>query len=400
MKKFIFTFLIVSLLIYNVIAQEGYQFKEVNRLAATSVKNQYKSGTCWSWAATSFFESEALRLGIKEVPDLAPMYAVRLMYKEKAIKYVRMQNKTNLGSGGEMHDVLHTIINYGYVPTEVYPGLNYGENNHVHAEIDKVIKTYCDGVISAYSEVNANGNAGISTAWINGLDGILDAYFGVVPQKFSYKGKEFTPKSLASEYLKIKPEDYLSFTSFSHHLFYQECIVEIPDNWLWEKWHNIPLNELEMIIDNALKKGYTVGWAADVSEKGFASRQGVAVVPAESLEDVSGTERSKWENITEQELANLRYSFVKPMPEMEITQENRQAAFDRQYTTDDHSMHIVGAATDQNGTKYYIVKNSWDEYNKYGGYFYASRAFVQYKTIAIMVHKDAVPADILKKIKK
>ena len=399
MKKIISSLVIIIAINSLIQAQNAYVFKEQNRLENTSVKNQHKSGTCWSWAATSYFESEALRLGVKNAPDLSPMYAVRLMYKEKAIKYIRMSGKTNLGAGGEMHDVLHTIKKYGIVPTEVYEGLNYGESNHVHAEIDQVIKDYCDAVLSGYNSSNKRSNAGFSTAWINGLDGILDAYFGKVPEKFNYKGKEYTPLTFASDYLKLKTDDYLNFTSFNHHQpFYDEFILEIPDNWLWKELINIPLNELEAIIDNALKNGFTVGWAADVSEKGFSSRQGIAVVPAESLAEVSGTERSKWENISEEELSTQKYLFNQPLPEKKITQEIRQIAFDRQYTTDDHAMHLVGWATDQNGSKYYIIKNSWGEYNKYNGYFYASKAYVLYKTLAILIHKDAVPKNILKKL--
>jgi bleomycin hydrolase len=400
MKKIFISFIFSVLALSFVQAQAGYVFKDQTRLPTTSVKNQYKSGTCWSWSATSFFESEAMRLGVKNVPDISPMYAVRNMYKEKAIKYVRMQGKTNLGSGGELHDVLYTIKKYGMVPTEVYPGLNYGEENHVHAEIDEVIKDYCDGVLKAYTEGNSNGTAGLSTAWINGLDGILDAYFGKNPEKFTYQGKEYTPKTFASDYMKINPDNYMSLTSFTHHPFYENFILEIPDNWLWASLENVPLNELESTIDNALKNGYTVAWAADVSEKGFAARQGIAVIPAETKADISGTERAKWENISEEELNQQKYQFNQPLPEKEITQENRQIAFDRQYTTDDHGMHIVGWATDQNGAKYYIVKNSWGEYNKYNGYFYASRAFVLYKTTAIMVNKESVPKDIAKKFIK
>ena len=377
---------------------QGYQFTEKVNLPHTSVKNQYRSGTCWSWSGISFFESEALKNGV-EVPDLAPMFVVRNMYREKAIKYVRMQGKTNLGPGGELHDVQHCLKEYGIVPMEVYPGLNYGEDNHIHGEIDEVIKDYCDGVIKAYENGNKRHSARLSTAWIKGLDGILDAYFGKLPEKFTYKGKEYTPKSFLKDYLKINPDDYVELSSFTHHPFYQPFIIEIPDNWLWASVDNVPLNDMMAIVDNALNSGYTVGWAADVSEKGFVSREGIAVVPATQMDDLAGTERSRWENIKPEDLKLYNEEFKKkPMPEKTITQEMRQEAFDRQSTTDDHGMHLIGIATDQNNTPYYIVKNSWDKYNKYDGYFYASKPYVAYKTTAIMVNKNAIPKAIRKKL--
>ncbi len=398
MKKL--SFLLIILFISPLLAiSQGYQFTEKINLPHTSVKNQYRSGTCWSWSGISFFESEALKNGVKKVPDLAPMFVVRNIYKEKAIKYVRMQGKTNLGGGGELHDVQHCLKVYGIVPMSVYPGLNYGEKKHVHGELDEVIKDYCDGVIKAYENANKRGHGRISTAWIAGLDGILDAYFGKLPQNFTYNGKNYTPKSFLSGYLKINPDNYVELSSFSHHPFYKPFKIEIPDNWLWANVENVPLNDMMSIIDNALSNGFTVGWAADVSETGFASRVGIAVIPATKLEDLSGTDRSRWENIKANDLTPQSKEFKqKPMPEKQITQQMRQIAFDRQETTDDHGMHLIGTAVDQNGSPYYIVKNSWGDYNKYHGYFYVSKPFVAYKTTAIMVNKKAIPKAVSKKL--
>jgi len=395
MKKL--SFILVFLLTFPILAiSQGYQFTEKVNLPHTSVKDQYRSGTCWSWSGISFFESEAQKNGV-DVPDLAPMFVVRNMYKEKAVKYIRMQGKTNFGAGGELHDVQHCLKKYGIVPMDVYQGLNYGEKKHNHGELDMVLKNYCDGVIKAYENANKRGHGRISTAWINGLDGILDAYFGQLPQKFSFKGKEYTPKSFLKDYLKINPDNYVELSSFTHHPFYKPFILEIPDNWMWASVENVPLNDMMSIIDNAFKSGYTVAWAADVSEKGFVAKEGIAVIPAESKEDLGGTELSRWTNVSDKDFGSSEFKH-KPMPEKTITQKMRQAEFNRQTTTDDHGMHLIGTAIDQNNTPYYIVKNSWNKYNKYDGYFYASKPYVAEKTTAIMVNKKAIPKAILKKL--
>ena len=250
------------------------------------------------------------------------------------------------------------------------------------------------------TSVVQNKDRKISTAWSIAFDKSADAYFGDIPEEFKYAGKKYTPKTFLSDFAAgINPDDYAEITSFSHHPFYQQFILEVPDNWLWEKVYNVPLNELQQIIDNSLDKGYTVAWAADVSEKGFAtSQKGIAVIPESSKEDMSDAEIKKWEKLSESDKEKELYKLSKPGKEKVITQEMRQAAFDSQETTDDHAMHIIGLAKDQNGTPYYKIKNSWGPYNSYDGYFYASMPYIQYKTTAILVNKNSVPPEIRKKL--
>ena len=370
----------------------SYKFTLVKELPHTSVKDQYRSGTCWSFASASFIESELLRMGKPEV-DISEMFLVNHCYRDKADRYVRMQGNTNFGGGGLLHDILYVMKNYGLVPETTYPGLSYGEKKHVHGEVDNLLKNMVTSVVQ-------NRNHKISPVWSVAFQKSADAYFGDFPDEFKYQGKKYTPKTFVSDYCGgINADDYVEITSFTHHPFYQQFVLEVPDNWLWEKLYNVPLNELQLIIDNALDKGYTVGWASDTSERGFAtSQKGVAVVPEFSKADLSDAEVAKWDKLSESEKDKELYKLSKPGKEKLITQELRQAAFDSQETTDDHAMHIIGTAKDQNGTPYYKIKNSWGPYNSYDGYFYASIPYIQFKTTAILVHKNAVPQELRKKL--
>ena len=369
---------------------KGYQFTDIKRLPATSVKDQARAGTCWSWSGISFFESEMIRMG-KEPIDLSAMYIVRHAYSDKATKFVRLHGSMNFAVGGAFCDVMHVIKNYGIVPMDVYNGLNYGEPNHAFGEIDDVLAGYVNAVIK-------NSNKKLSTAWKKGFDGILDAYLGEEPEKFEYKGKEYTPRTFADEVVGLNMDDYVSLTSFTHHPFYSQFAIEVPDNWLWGMSYNLPIDELAQVMSNAIDNGYTFAWASDVSEKGFQTSQpGVAVVPTTDTKEMSGAEIAKWEAMPKGKQTQDAFK-QGPAPEKVITQEMRQQEFDNYLTTDDHGMHVIGKAKDQNGTVYYIVKNSWNQYNKFGGYFYASEPFMKYKTMNIIVHKNAIPKDIRKKL--
>lgn len=372
-------------------AQQGYQFTVVKENPVTSIKNQSSSGTCWAFSALGFIESELIRTG-KGEHDLSEMYIVRRNYKDKAVKYIRVHSSLNFAQGGSFADVIETINEYGVIPEDAYKGLNYGETVHRHSEMEAGLSGYLKGIAQ-------NGNKKLSTAWGNGFDGILDAYFGVVPAQFEYNGKTHTPQSLAKE-LGLDSGNYISITSFTHHPFYTPFAIEIPDNWRWALSYNLPVGEMMKTIDNALENGYTIAWATDVSEIGF-TRNGIGVIPDEEAAENIGSDQAHWlglsQNERNQRLRNKLESG--PVAEKEITQEMRQITFDNYETTDDHGMQIYGIAKDQNGKKYYMVKNSWGETGKYKGIWYVSEAFVKFKTMSIVIHKDAVPKDIAKKLK-
>lgn len=370
---------------------KGWKFEDVLLLPATPVEDQHRSGTCWSFAGLSFLESEMLRLGKPEV-NFSEMFIVWHTYAEKARKHVRVHGNLNFAAGGAFHDVTNMIARYGIVPEEVYDGLEYGEDKHVHGEMDRVLREYVDAVVE-------NKNRKLSTAWHDAFTQILDTYLGELPKNFVYKGLQYTPLSFADNYVGLNMDDYVEITSYTHHPFYSKFILEVPDNWSWDEVYNVPLNDLEEIIDYSLNNGFTFAWAADVSEKGFASgNKGIAVLPAAPVADMSDAEISRWEALPERERENELYKLEKPVPEKEVTQEMRQIAFDNFQTTDDHGMHIIGMAKNQLGDTFYKVKNSWGDYNKFDGYFYVSKPYVSYKTMNIMVHKDAIPPDIRGKL--
>ncbi|KQM09524.1 MAG: aminopeptidase [Candidatus [Bacteroides] periocalifornicus] len=396
MKRLVCTMATIALLAGGALqAQEGekkggFQFTDEVTVSTTSVKDQNRAGTCWSYSGLGFFESELLRMKKGEY-DLSEMFIVRNTYHDKAVDYVRYHGTMEFAGGGSFKDVVEVLRKHGIVPEEVYKGLNYGEDNHVHGELDAVTKAYVNAVIE-------NSNKHLSTAWLRGYDGILNAYLGVPPTEFTYKGKKYTPKSYM-ESLGLNLDDYTYITSWTHHPFYQLCKVEIPDNWRRGDDWNVQLDEMMAIIDNSLKNGYPVAWGSDVSEKGFKWRKGVAVIPAKEGEETAGAEVLKWAEMSKEDREKALSEINGPVPEKKITQEMRQLAFDNWETTDDHGMVIVGIAKDQNGNKYYKVKNSWTASGPYKGYFYASEAFVRYKTIDIMVNKKGIPAEIAKKLK-
>lgn len=371
-------------------ADTSFVFTDVKVNPTTSVKDQNKSGTCWSFSGISFVEDELLRKGAKDI-DLSEMFIVRQCYIDKAINFVRYYGNANFGEGGGLLDVPYVFNKYGMLPEEAYTGLQYGEEKHNHGELAAILTAYL-------KEVVKNPNKKLSTAWLKGYVGILDAYLGKVPETFAYKGKNYTPKTFA-ESLNLNMDDYLAVTSFSHHDFYKPFVLEVPDNWLHGLYHNVPLSDLQQIVDKAIDKGYTVLWAADVSEKGFHWYDGVALMPkVDRNKEMSGTELSKWVKLKDSEKEDQLYDFSGPVEEIEVTQEVRQEGFDNYETTDDHGMVIVGKAVDQKGNRYYKVKNSWDSEQVYGGYFYVSEPYFLAKTMSIMVNKNAVPKECLEKL--
>ena len=401
MKKF---FLIAAALIsFAAVAQpqgpmpkpedkgEGFKFTVVKELPITPVKNQASTGTCWCFSTISFLESEAIRKGCKDPDlDLSEMYIVSNSYADKAVKYIRVDGNLNYEQGSSFGDVIYALRDHGIVPNVEMPGLNYGTDRHMHGELIAGLKGYLQGILR-------NPNRKLSTAWLNGLKGILAAYLGPIPEKFTYKGVEYTPQSYLKA-LNINPDDYIDFTSWTLLSYYEKHPVEVADNWRWESAYNLPLDEFMSIIDYAINNGYTVAWASDVSEQGF-TRNGVGLVPdMEAIQkqaEEAGSDQAHWLGIT---AAGARPSFDRPVPELTITPELRQQGYEDKTTTDDHGMHIYGIAKDQNGNKYYMVKNSWGETGKYKGLWYVSEAYVRYKTMDLMVHKDAIPKDIKKKI--
>ena len=390
MKKVLVGALLFACALTTVAQESGdYVFTPVKELKVTPVKNQNRTGTCWSFSGLGFLEAELIRQGKGEF-DLSEMFIVGHSYKDKADKYVRLHGKLNFGQGGSFEDVLYVTKHYGAVPESVMNGLQYGEDMHVHGEMEAIAYNYVNAVVK-------NNNGKLSTSWKKGYDAVIDSYLGEVPEKFTYNGKEYTPQTFAKE-LGLNIDDYVSLTSYTHHPFYSEFPLEIEDNWRWANSYNLPLDEFMAVCENAINTGYSIAWGSDVSEKGF-TRNGIAVVPDIKAIETSGSDQDKWVGLSKTEKDNeIKKLIEKPCQEIAVTQAMRQEAYDNYQTTDDHGMIIYGIAKDQTGKKFYMVKNSWGTDNKYQGTWYASEAFVAYKTMNIIVHKDALPKTIAKKL--
>lgn len=387
MKKYFVLFGIASLPLVSVAQDElikkidqnksenaavKFKFREIINIENTSVKNQASSGTCWSYCTNSFIESEMIRMG-KEPIEISQIYTARKVYSDKAENYIRMHGAVTWGDGGALHDVINMYEKYGAVPQSVYTGLNYGTKQNKFAEMQAVL----NGMLDAWVK---NPNGKLTPNWKPAFEAVLDAYLGPDPKEFTWRGETYTPRTFADEVIGINPKDYIELTSLMDKPYYKETLMLVPDNWSFDKMYNVKMRDLTEIIDYALYKGYTVAWATDVSEKTFSWKNGVAYVA-----------EKEWEDMNEQEKKTL---FEGPKKERKITPEMRQKAFDNYETTDDHGMHIVGMVEDQNGKEYYIVKNSWGVTNDYKGYLYVTKAFVQYKTTAILLHKNGIPKSL------
>lgn len=364
-----------------------YYFDVIKDLEANDVQSQDRTGTCWSFGALSFIESELIRTG-QGKHKLSEMYIVRMAYLDKAEKYVRMQGKVNFSQGGAFHDIPYVIKKHGIVPEEAYKGLNYGSEKHNHAEMEGMLKAMCDAVIR-------NRQGTLTTAWKTAVKGVLDAYLGEMPDSFDYKGKSYTPKNFAAS-LKLNMDDYVTITSYTHHSFYESFVLEVADNWIGGSVYNVPLDIMTSEMEGAIMKGYSIAWASDVGEKGFSFRNGLAIVPEnDDALSKKGKDKKHFNDAGAERTGN---QFDSPGKEKTITQDMRQIAFDNYSTTDDHGMHLTGLVKDQNGAKYFIVKNSWGTKNDCDGYMYASIPYVQYKTMDIMIHKDALTKNTKKQL--
>jgi len=365
-KKYLIHFVILLIFSFQIgilKSQIHPDFTIIKQVKASPVKSQGRTGTCWSYATTSFIESEALRQG-KGVFDLSEMYVVRNAYSSKAKKYVRLQGTNNFSEGGQAHDVLNEIRIHGLVPEDIYKGLNYGKKHHDHTEMVAILDGMLKGLLKSKMRPRSN-------VWLPSFNAVLDNYLGENPKEFEYKGKKYTSQNFAKNVVGFNPDDYIELSSYKDYPYYKPFDLEVPDNWSHDLYYNIPINELIQVMDNALNNGYSVDWDGDMSEIDFSHKAGTAVL---SMDESDGV-------------------IINGLDKM------RLQTFDDLSTTDDHLMHLTGLAKDKNGTIFYLTKNSWGaNRNNFGGYLYMSKSYVQLKTIAIMVHKEAIPKDIKKKM--
>ena len=396
MRKTLLFFIVLALFSGNTAFSQrkqplsGYEFKTIADLKATSVKDQGGVGACWSYATLSFLESELLRKG-KGTYDLAEMFIAKNAYLEKGIRYVQFHGATSFREGGQAHDAIAMIKKHGIVPEEIYRGMNYGGKTHNHAEMMDALQGIVNGI-------NKNSSGHLTPVWIKGYNAFIEAYLGENPDTFTYQGKEYTPKSFA-ESLDLDMNDYVEITSFKAYPYYETVVLPMPDNWLHGQYYNVPLDEMMEIMRNSLQKGYTVCWDGDVSQTGFNFADGIAILPPMKGEEVVNGEKYNWNALSEDEQEDKKDAYLEPISERNVTEEWRQARLDRRSTNDDHLMHITGLFQDQYGTYYYKTKNSWaEDSNKFGGYLKMSESYCRMQTVAILVHKDAIPKEIRKKL--
>ncbi|MBP3774483.1 MAG: aminopeptidase [Bacteroidaceae bacterium] len=398
MKKTIYSLLALLLTAGSAVAQDATQkeskkdsltFTVVKENPITSVKNQNRSGTCWAYSSLGFFEAEALKATGKTF-DLCEAFVVENTYLDRATAHVRMHGDVSFSQGGSFYDVLYCLQHYGICPEDAMPkpGSLYGDSLFNHNELDKVSSAYVKALTGSDLKT-------LSPVWKNGLTGIYEAYIGKLPETFTYEGRSYTPKSFV-DVLGLKLDDYVSLTSFTHHPYYSSFAIEVQDNWRWGQSYNLPLDEFMRTMDYAIRQGYTFAWGADVSEPSFRRHEVVLMPEAKNAnDDTAGSDQARWigdaKSNKEQAQANLKN-------EVKVTPELRQKAYDNWETTDDHGMLIYGLVKDQYGKEYFMMKNSWGDYNKFHGKCYISKAYTAYKTMNILINKKAIPKDIAKKL--
>ncbi|MGL4520465.1 MAG: aminopeptidase C [Phocaeicola sp.] len=372
--------------------EEGFVFTTVKELPISSIKNQNRAGTCWSYSGLAMIESELIRMG-KGTYDLSEMFIAYNTYLDRADKAVRTHGDVSFSQGGSFYDVLHVMKHNGLVPEEMMaPGVMYGDSLSNHSELsaltDAMVASIATGKLKKLQSTPQR-----TPMWKEAVKAVHELYLGKAPENFTYQGKSYTPQSFMAS-TGLNPDDYVSLTSYTHHPFYSQFVLEIQDNWRWAQSYNLPIDELMEVFDNAIATGYTIAWGSDVSEAGF-TRDGIAVLPDDlKVQELSGSDMAHWLKMKPEE----KQLNSKPQPQRWVTQEDRQEAYDNWETTDDHGMQIYGTAKDQDGNEYYMVKNSWGKIGKYEGIWYASKAFVRYKTMNIVLHKDALPKAIAKKL--
>ncbi|MBC7641698.1 MAG: aminopeptidase [Flavobacterium sp.] len=368
---------LIKKVIGNASIQSKFIFKDVIDLDRTSVKNQGSAGTCWSYSGNSFIESEMIRMK-KNPVDIAEIFTARQVYLGKARNYILLGGNTGLGDGAELHDVMNILRKNGAMPQSAYTMEDYGKGSVKSGEMQKKIKDILDAFLK-----NPNNK---SATWVKDISDYMDAQLGKIPDSFDYAGKKYTPQSFAKEVIGVNPNDYIEISNYKDNPYYEKMVQPVSDNWSGDSLYNVPMTTMTDAVDAALSKGYTVGWATDVSEPYFSWKNGVAVVPnVDDLYNISDDQR--------------KTIFDGPAKEKEINEDLRLDGLYTMFTTDDHGMHIVGKAKDQNGKEYYKVKNSWGETNDYKGYLYVTKTYVQLKTTALMLNKNSITKELRAKLK-